>query len=605
MSLRRPLDLLDRDLIFSQLEPLYAEDFIRQAKQRGVALGQGELEAFRIARVVQPLYRVARDIRTVGTYLRDQPAGTPPSEAPAAKIITTGHDLCSDRDAGRVLDPRSEEPKRQRHYRSTYGFYPFAAIDGTRALRTIQSSEFLYSPHQLLLLPLVRHLLPVLRRRRMRDGDIQFTLSLPDVTRAYVALRVAANDDLMVGLSVFDTAYRWRVTGQAHFQGSIREDEWEAYVRVFDPAEALDWLGWTPERLLSLADGLLTDAHRIDPLADEWQELVRLATPRMWEKLRGDALITMDHRIAAEMLLQVYEDLAQQGRAVALPALPDLDWHPRHDRLRVEHQRLDGVLTRFGLSPHPALVLVLEGEVEHDVMMPRVMDLLDVPRSHTTIQLANLHGISNDPGLLASYVSMPLLGAARGDVQLLDRPLTRFIVAGDAEGRYRQPEDREHRRREFVHQIMATVPKDRQPTQLENLIDGMVHIESWGDQPFELAHFTNAEIVDAIHRAHRTKHPDEAPHRVTEEDIESCRPVRGRKGFNLRKYLPTDVTKVDLAEELWPILRTRIEVARANGTLATIPVARVALKAWDEAQKGLRQRAFIRTQESLPSGEED
>jgi len=64
------------------------------------------------------------------------------------------------------------------------------------------------------------------------------------------------------------------------------------------------------------------------------------------------------------------------------------------------------------------------------------------------------------------------------------------------------------------------------------------------------------------------------------------------------------VTKVDLAEELWPILRTRIEVARANGTLATIPVARVALKAWDEAQKGLRQRAFIRTQEPLPSGVE-
>src|SRR5436305_1992697 len=60
-------------------------------------------------------------------------------------------------------------------------------------------------------------------------------------------VRAAADDELVMGLSVFDTAYRWRVSQRVTLPLWTDLDEWEAYVHAFDAAEALAWLGWTPD----------------------------------------------------------------------------------------------------------------------------------------------------------------------------------------------------------------------------------------------------------------------------------------------------------------------------------------------------------------------
>ena len=140
----------------------------------------------------------------------------------------------------------------------------------------------------------------------------------------------------------------------------------------------LNWIGWDAKQIRDTAGRLLRVADSIDPLRD-WYELVRLCHPEKWEKLRGDALVALDHRIAAEILLRFYEDLAQVDAAPPLEQTPKFVCGPRDRRLRSDPQQLDAVLMDFGVSPQPSLVLVLEGETERR-LVPRVMDLLGIPR---------------------------------------------------------------------------------------------------------------------------------------------------------------------------------------------------------------------------------
>ena len=62
-------------------------------------------------------------------------------------------------------------------------------------------------------------------------------------------------------------------------------------------------------------------AHRLDPVGDDWSQLMRRAPAKSRKYLKDAALIAMDDRIAAEILLRFYEDLALRGQAEPLPDL--------------------------------------------------------------------------------------------------------------------------------------------------------------------------------------------------------------------------------------------------------------------------------------------
>src|SRR5207245_2921711 len=104
----------------------------------------------------------------------------------------------------------------------------------------------------------------------------------------------------------------------------------------------------------------IIDARFHDPL-DDWITLVRQTDPGRWEDLKGDALSAVGHRVAAEILLSFYEDLVEAGAAPALPDLPSTASHPLRERIARVPTNLDADLTYFGLSPHPAVLMVLEG----------------------------------------------------------------------------------------------------------------------------------------------------------------------------------------------------------------------------------------------------
>ncbi len=62
--------------------------------------------------------------------------------------------------------------------------------------------------------------------------------------------------------------------------------------------------------------------------------------------LKDAALIAMDDRIAAAILLRFYEDLALRGQAEPLPDLSGaMGWHPLHERLSNRKDTLEKALT--------------------------------------------------------------------------------------------------------------------------------------------------------------------------------------------------------------------------------------------------------------------
>jgi hypothetical protein len=74
----------------------------------------------------------------------------------------------------------------------------------------------------------------------------------------------------------------------------------------------LAWLGLSAQQVYEAGERLLIAADFMDLLSD-WCKLIRFGRRDRWDKLKGEALLALDHRIAGEMLLRFHEDLAARG----------------------------------------------------------------------------------------------------------------------------------------------------------------------------------------------------------------------------------------------------------------------------------------------------
>lgn len=358
---------------------------------------------------------------------------------------------------------------------------------------------------------------------------------------------------------------------------------------TFDPVAMLQWLGWEGEHVREGAEGLLTRAHRIDPLR-EWHELVRLCRPDKWQELRGDALVAVDHRIAAEILLRFYADLSRDGAVPPLPTIQGRWWHPLRERLETDRGELDAVLTDCGLSPHPALVLVLEGATAMTII-PCVMDILGIPHGADFIELINGASATQEFGLLAAYAATPRLGKPLGDTVQLDRPATRFLVVLDPEESFETPEKRERKRRAWLERIVNAVPVAHRTPVLRAELEYLVAVDTWGREPFEFAHFCDEEIAGAIVAIDRgATVPDLADLTVR---VGNVRRGKGNLKTLWEAWASPHPSKVAVAEALWPVLERKLRTAVADETLAEIPVARVVLRTATLADEFMRHSLII------------
>jgi hypothetical protein len=568
---RAPLDLLDVEYAFSQRRLLDAEHFIQAAEKRGVRLTLGHLEALHRSGDLVPLFRIHQGRESIvkawepdGYMVPSPDSGLDGLRGYAAQACLTAGD----------------EP-----------FTPWARHLVSKGGRLLWVSTFLYSPWQLLALVEAKLLLPTMRRIGKADFGNRFSV------KGNVFMSTPISTAIIGILSALEPMYWPDIIGSVRFGGAslTDRDRWfETYLRWLRARKAddmRDWLRMTPDEVVSLADGLVVRIKSSDPI-DKWVDLVRMMSPDKWRELTGDARIAIDHRIAAEMLMRLRDDLTIEEVAPALPAAPAMAWTPQHYRLNHPMEDLDRVLTDYGISPHPSLVLPLEGATEM-ILVGRSMALLHLPRRRNYIELFDIGGNTNDYGLLARYVAVPELGReVRTDLIMFNRPVTRIMVVTDPENKLRAQEQRDAKRRQILESIYASLPDRFRTERAKSQLDSVVTIDTWTEnESFEFAHFTDDEIAEAIRRVHTQDSLSEPDVNVAE--IHAIRQRRGNLKSILRKYPALKDRKDRLADALWPTLRDRLDHHVKDGTIETIPIGRVLKRAVDMATMSFRRSVAL------------
>jgi hypothetical protein len=392
------------------------------------------------------------------------------------------------------------------------------------------------------------------------------------------------------------------VTGRI---SGIRYEEWVEFDRSFGPVATLHWVGWNPERIKDEAERLLSSANYIDPL-EHWHELARLVRFDKWQELKGDALVAMDHRIAAEMLLLFYEDLARADVAPPLEPLSRSFAGPRHTRLATDRSELDSVLMEFAISPQPSLVLVLEGGTEM-FMVRRVMKLMGIPLERSFIDLFNIGGVKENLALLASYIATPEIGMPVDDYLLLKRPPTNLFLVIDPEGAFKPGKSDagaerrwwdiiEAARQNWVGQIWNSLAVEHRTEPLRKDLESLIRIETWNDkgESFEFANFTDQEIADAILTAY-TDNTRIKPEKMVElVSAERANPKRKNIKKVWQSWAEPQPDKIGVAAELWPVLEKKIQAVKSRDELRLIPIVRIIQDAAEIASRSHRYDVAIR-----------
>lgn len=583
--MRPTTDLFELDLVFSQQTPLTRDKFLEQCKRRGLNLHSwDQLEALHRAKLLVPMYRFVKNVRPIIAEGRRE--GMALITILVNNIwdgIILSNYLHGYENVGHPQDPRNERFRAWNNYARKY--------DG----EVVWTSSFLYSPYQLLLMP---YLKPYIRKMRWRKTprpfssfDYSYSVRLSDSDRTNAAKRVLENDELVLLLSALETKYRPHIIGTITNTRGSSLDKWFEYDENFKPVEMLRWLNMEPEEIQKTAQRLLHVADSNDPLR-EWTKLIRLFHPKKWEQLQGDALIAMDYRIAAEMLLRFYEDLVQEGIAPPLKKTSKHFREPLDGRLGSNRYELDKTLMDFGVSPQPSLLLVLEGETEM-LLVPRVMNLLGIPVRNDLIKLFNSKGIDRKLGLLAEYVITPELGDSIDKGYILTRPPTQFLRIVDPESGFANRSLREKNRKILVNSIWQALPDNCRDQIPKSEINDLVEIKTWNrkQQAFEFAHFTDRQIAKAILKVYQGSN---APPLAEVQRLVSIKRKHAQNIKDIwKRWKGRKPTKGRVAEALWPILERRIETALSHKTQRKIPVVRIVLHAIDCAQSLQRRSVMI------------
>ena len=117
-----------------------------------------------------------------------------------------------------------------------------------------------------------------------------------------------------------------------------------------------------------------------------------------------------------------------------------------------------------------------------------------------------------------------------------------------------------------------------------------MEIMTWGKLPFEFAHFTDRQLADALLSRSSKSHP------------------RGRAGLihsiNMQRtadpspdiddaWKQSGVSKLELADALWPLLNARIERAIERGTMGP-PIMKGVIRAYELALLSYRRSMSLR-----------
>jgi hypothetical protein len=161
-------------------------------------------------------------------------------------------------------------------------------------------------------------------------------------------------------------------------------------------------------------------------------------------------------------------------------------------RISYRRDSLDAALSSLGISPHPGVVLVVEGETE-EFLVPTVRDHIRIPKQAEVIQSVVLRGVGSH-----------LTKARRSRQRSTDRTRTgsRGVASGEAAtilmvvvdpGKgFESPDAVSEQRRKIVDEIVAVVrAQGVEPDRAE--IESLIEVTTWTEGCFEFEHFTDVE----------------------------------------------------------------------------------------------------------------
>jgi hypothetical protein len=559
-GLPETIDVASMPWAFSQKHPLDTYEFITEANKRGVSLDAAALRELYRAGLLVPFVTISR-----------RPIMPPaPVDSPEpVRAVTRVAELRSARNEGRLRDLATEP------------FHPRLRFD-TRKLADPPGwrNGHIYSWYQLLALPMVERQLAEASYYR-RGKKLYPRLSEPKPGTKVEAERLRR---IAGALTALEARYLPNLDPEWLNFSNTTEEEWREYRTTFDPEAVLAALPYASEQIRRDAEWLLMTAQALDPVGRRWSMLMRRAPSDAWKEVTGPALMAMDHRISAEILLRFYEDLAHRGVAEPLPEIPPRASHPLHERLSYRPQTLDQDLVDLGISPHPRVVLVVEGETE-EYLVPRIWRTLQLPNAPELMRVITLRGVKERIVKLGALAAAPLVGELQGEYYDLIKPFTKLLVAVDPDPPYDTPQAVADRRKEVLDEIqlvLAAQEAEADPADLKHLVE----IHTWTESCFEFEHFSDDELADAILRIY---HGYGAPDRNDLIRIlDSHRKARADIKGVWKNWRPK-VKKTDLAKELWPILEAKILDESAPHAPT---VAKIVYEAYLQAQD-LRYKKYI------------
>jgi hypothetical protein len=559
--------------VFTQGHPLDTDSLVREAEKRGIKLDLPTLrELYRRGLLVPFVEVTSRRVREPRT-----PDG--PEPIPGSSRLL---EIRQARDTGCLRDLSAEPFKRHLQY----------ARDAQKPPRWWNG--FIYSRYQLLAL---RELKDILDRRKyqMRGGRRTARLPAPD---PMLLDRMGSLRKIAVAVTALEARYLPKLDPDLIHLLNADVEGWEAYREHFDPLQMRDWLQYPADQVRRDAEGLLTRASRLDQYGAEWSQLIRRAPAKARKDFKDAALQAVDLRIAAEILLLFYEDLADCGQAERLPDFSgQLGWHPLAERISFRSQTLDENLDDLGVSPHPRVVLALEGDAEMR-HAPRVQAALDFAEAPEMIRMLKLGAANRDLAKLAALAAAPLVSQKISqkipgtNAWNLIKPFTTLFVAVDPDPPFTSPEQAAKERAKILNEIKDVLKAQGVERPNPHELDRLVMIQTWDAPCYEFAHFTDEELADGIMAVHCTING-----LIRDDLVASLARTRSR-GKDVKEVWGQwdyKVSKVKLADALWPALLQKIQLCMTTSGAPIPPIAAVINDAYHVALQR-RDISFVLTE---------
>ncbi|MBR7833612.1 hypothetical protein KDL01_10070 [Actinospica durhamensis] len=570
------LTLASMPLAFTQLQPLNTEEFLSQAARRGYRLDASALKDLYRHRLLVPfLY--------VGT--RPTSPGVDLGEAEPWRGGWQLQELRAARNSGRLLDLG------QGTVRNRIRFDPRRST-GARPWW----NGLLYAQHQFLALAdLEAWLASRHRLTTSRALNVRVPARPP---RPDAQLRRLMNRYRRVAAAVCAFEARYLPNLDREWLAPVHVDpvHWEEFRDGFDPAAIAEQIGYSAAHALEDAQWLLYRADRLDPLEGHWRALVRRAPREKWEALKGPALAAFDARIAAEILLRFYEEMAERGLAEPLVSLPPHSGHVLEDRVSHRGQTLSADLMDLGLAPQPRVVLAVEGETEAE-HMPLVWKALGYPDAPELVRMHKLGGVDHDPVKIGGHIAAPLVSRKDpgGKFWWLIKPPTCFMLAVDPEGKFYQDSKVEQTRAQILAEIKDVLKIQGAGEAIEDAeLEVLVEIHRWSEACYEFEHFSNEEIADGLIQIHHTVGGLSRAQLIESIEAERARKLDVKRVWSQWGQGTEDrkPSKVDLARVLWPVLEAKILAAKQDPALPMPTIATVVGHAFRVAQHW-RYKSFV------------